>query len=260
MTTSERSGGGDVSRSLELLWGTGERPSRGPKPGLTLERIVETAVAVANAEGLDAVSMRRVSNELGTGAMSLYRYLPGKAELLDLMLDQVQAEGDGALEKARTWREALHATAHASLARYHRHPWLLHVNQARPVMGPHAVRALEQTLAHIQDMEGLSDQELISVIITLEGYVTGVARTHVHAVEARDSGAMSPEEFWQAQTPALAQAMASGAYPRMAALDENAFAGDVDHFRFGLRCLLDGFEALVASRAGRHEGGPDHRG
>ncbi|MGO4423231.1 TetR/AcrR family transcriptional regulator, partial [Streptomyces sp. MCAF7] len=91
MTTTEHSGSGDISRSLELLWGTGERPSRGPKRGLTLERIVTAAIAVADAEGLAAVSMRRLSAELGTGTMSLYRYVPGKAELLDLMLDQVQS-------------------------------------------------------------------------------------------------------------------------------------------------------------------------
>ena len=89
MTTTEHSGSGDVSRSLELLWGLGERPSRGPKPGLTLDRIVTAAVAVADAEGLGALSMRRVATDLGVGTMSLYRYVPGKAELLDLMLDKV---------------------------------------------------------------------------------------------------------------------------------------------------------------------------
>lgn len=79
MTSStETSGSGDIRRTLELLWDTGKRPSRGPKPGLTLERIVEAAILVADSDGLDAVSMRRIGTELGTGAMSLYRYVPGK--------------------------------------------------------------------------------------------------------------------------------------------------------------------------------------
>ncbi|MFD6973466.1 TetR/AcrR family transcriptional regulator [Streptomyces sp. NPDC059949] len=248
MTTTDSSGSGDISRSLELLWGAGQRPSRGPKPGLTLEKIIDKAVATADTEGLEAVSMRRLSTELGVGTMSLYRYLPGKAELLDLMLDRVQKEAHAALEGARGWRAALEATARAALALYHRHPWLLHVNQARPVLGPNAVRHLERTLARINTMNGLTDQELISVIVTLDGYVAGVARTHVNAVEAERHSGISEEQFWQAQTPVLSRAMATGEFPLMAALDDNAFSGDFDHFAFGLERLLDGFEALVAAR------------
>ncbi|MGH1552145.1 TetR/AcrR family transcriptional regulator [Streptomyces sp. L7] len=86
----ESSGSGDIDRTLELLWDTGPRPSRGPKPGLSVDRIVDAAIRIADEEGLDAVSMRRVATDLGTGAMSLYRYVPGKAELLDLMLDRVR--------------------------------------------------------------------------------------------------------------------------------------------------------------------------
>src|SRR5690606_9235190 len=90
------SGGGDLARTLDLLWNTDRRPSRGPKPGLTLERIVDAAVEVADRDGLDALSMRRIATELGTGTMTLYRYVPGKAELLDLMLDRVQRPEDDA--------------------------------------------------------------------------------------------------------------------------------------------------------------------
>ncbi len=88
----EHSGGGDISRSLALMWefDLGRR-TRGPKPKLSVDAIVDAAVAVADAEGLDAVSMRRIGQELGVGAMSLYRYVPGKEELLDLMLERVNA-------------------------------------------------------------------------------------------------------------------------------------------------------------------------
>ena len=98
MTTdgSARSGSGDLSRSLELLWGTREPATRGPKAELSLERIVDAAVALADREGLGALSMRRVATELGVGTMSLYRHVPGKGELLDLMLDRVGGfDGDG---------------------------------------------------------------------------------------------------------------------------------------------------------------------
>ncbi|MFJ5686380.1 TetR/AcrR family transcriptional regulator [Streptomyces sp. NPDC093099] len=274
MTSTESTGSGNVTRSLELLWGSGERPSRGPKPGLTLDRIVTTAVALADAEGLDAVSMRRLSTELGTGTMSLYRYVPGKAELIDLMLNQVQGETAAPAESPDAgadshsapssapgtgtgWRAAAEAMAHDVLALHQRHPWLLSVNQARPVLGPNSVSGLERKLAAIKGM-GLTDPELISVIIMVEGYVSGVARTHVHAVEAEKKSGITDQEFWQAQEPVLSKAMTSGVYPVMAAMSEEAFAPEFDHFAFGLQRILDGLEVLVERRAA--EGGTTERG
>ncbi|MBT2525376.1 TetR/AcrR family transcriptional regulator [Streptomyces sp. ISL-99] len=248
--TSTTSGGGGIGRSLELLWGTGERPSRGPKPGLTLERIVAAAVAIADAEGMDAVSMRRLSTELGTGTMSLYRYVPGKAELLDLMVDRVQGEPLDAVDAREPvdWRTAVESMARTHLDLLRRHPWLLKLNQARTVLGPTAVRGLEVSLAGLQDM-GLGDQELLSTIITVQSFVIGVARMEAEAVEAAKETGLSHEEFWGRQLPYLERAMASGEFPLVAALDENSFATDFDHFGFGLRRLIAGFETLVAERA-----------
>ncbi|MFD5748320.1 TetR/AcrR family transcriptional regulator [Streptomyces sp. NPDC127033] len=248
MTSTEVSGSGNLARSLELLWGTGERPSRGPKPGLTLDRIVTTAVDLADAEGLDAVSMRRLSTELGTGTMSLYRYIPGKSELLDLMLNHVQGETrDPPGGIGPGWRPAVEAMARAVLALHQRHPWLLSVNQARPVLGPNAVRGLETTLSRLEDM-GLSDPERVSVIIMVEGYVIGTARTQVHAIEAEKKTGITHEEFWKAQEPVLSRAMTSGVYPVMATLSEESFGPGFDHFEFGLQRLLDGLEVLVERR------------
>lgn len=88
----EYSGAGDPARSIELLWGLHERPKRGPKPKLTLAQITTAAIGIADADGLDALSMRHVGDNLGVTAMSLYSYVPGKAELLDLILDTVNAE------------------------------------------------------------------------------------------------------------------------------------------------------------------------
>lgn len=242
------SGSGDIARTLELLWDTGHRPSRGPRPTLSIDRIVETAVRIADAEGLDAVSMRRVATELGTGAMTLYRYLPGKAELLDLMLDRVQrpshdlcVPGDG------DWRGVLEALAHATLALYRRHPWLLHVNQSRPILGPAALDGMESVLARIKPT-GLSDPELISAIIMIDGYVVGAARTQVYQEEAERKSGLTDAEFWEAQRPMLEKIMLSGRYPVLASLSEDTFGPDFDHFGFGLQRILDGLEMYVASR------------
>src|SRR5688572_25405481 len=88
----EYSGSGDPAKSLELLWRRRPQPTRGPKPALTVEGIVEAALRIADAEGIGGMSMRRMADELGVGAMTLYRYFPGKAELLDVMLDTVYGE------------------------------------------------------------------------------------------------------------------------------------------------------------------------
>ncbi|MFJ6612781.1 TetR/AcrR family transcriptional regulator [Streptomyces sp. NPDC091289] len=256
-TDGTATGSGDIARSLELLWGTGERPSRGPKPGLTLDRIVTAAIAVADAEGLAAVSMRRLSTELGTGTMSLYRYVPGKAELLDLMLDRVlgeplSAEPDrpgpsGALDAPEDWRAAVNAMARTYLDNLRRHPWLLKINQARTVLGPSALRGLELSLTGLRGM-GLRDPELIGVIITVNSFVEGLARTQGDAAEAVAQTGLSDEEFWDSQRPYLERAMLSGAYPMMAGMAEDTFSAEFDHFEFGLQRLIAGFEALVAER------------
>ncbi|GAA2319296.1 TetR/AcrR family transcriptional regulator [Streptomyces hawaiiensis] len=245
---TETSGSGDIARTLELLWDTGRRPSRGPKPTLTLDRIVEAAIQVADSEGLERLSMRRVAAELGTGTMSLYRYVPGKGELLDLMLDRVQRPsenpaglGDGG------WRAALEALARATLALYRRHPWLLHVNQSRPILGPSALDGMEKMMTLIRPM-GLSDPELVSAIIMIDGYVVGAARTQLYQLEAERRTGLTDAEFWQAQVPTLEKAMASGHYPVMASLSEDAFGQDFDHFEFGLQRILDGLEVLVEGR------------
>ncbi|MFF6915478.1 TetR/AcrR family transcriptional regulator C-terminal domain-containing protein [Streptomyces sp. NPDC012466] len=246
---TETSGSGDIARTLELLWDTGRRPSRGPKPTLTLDRIVEAAIQVADAEGLEGLSMRRVAAELGTGTMSLYRYVPGKGELLDLMLDRVQRPtenpadlGDGG------WRAALAALARATLALYRRHPWLLQVNQSRPILGPSALDGMEKVLTRIREPMGLSDPELVSAIVMIDGYVVGAARTQVHQLEAERRTGLTDAEFWQAQVPVLEKVLASGRYPVVASLSEDAFGTEFDHFEFGLQRILDGLEVLVAAR------------
>ncbi|MEY7979753.1 TetR/AcrR family transcriptional regulator [Streptomyces pilosus] len=245
---AQTSGGGDIARTLDLLWDTGPRPSRGPKPGLTLERVVEAAIEVADRDGLGALSMRRIATELGTGAMSLYRYVPGKAELLDLMLDRVQRPAENPADPGDGWRAALEALGRAALALYRRHPWLLEVNQSRPILGPSALDGMERVLARIKPM-GLSDPELVSAIIMIDGYVVGAARTQLYQEDAERSSGLTDAQFWEAQRPALEKAMTSGRYPVLAGLSEDTFGSDFDHFEFGLQRILDGLEEFVARRA-----------
>lgn len=238
-----------LTRSIELLWGTKNRPTRGPKPSLSLDRIVDTGIAVADADGLEALSMRRVARELGVGTMSLYRHVPGKAELLVLMLDRVSDPTEEAKEAAGLdWRGVLEVNARSSWRRYLAHPWLLQVNWTRPVFGPNTLACVEYVIAGTTSM-GLSDQERVHVLVTLDSFVTGLARLYVQYSRAAEETGLSDDEFWAQQYPVLERAMASGNYPATAALAEDSFNGSWEEsFEFGLARILDGLQALVDAR------------
>lgn len=249
MTTTEPDPATYLSRSAELLWGVREQPTRGPKPGLTLARIVTAAIAVADAEGIEALSMRRVARELGVGTMSLYRHVPGKAELLDLMLDHVSDPGEQVAQaRDEDWRGALEVAARGTYHLFLRHRWLLQVDWGRPVFGPNTLAGVEFVIAHLTGV-GLTDQERVMVLTTIDGYCVGVARSYVQYTNAARETGISDEQFWATQLPVLERAMSTGDYPALAALSDDAFgAGWEETFEFGLQRLLDGVEKLIESR------------
>ena len=239
--------GGFPSRALELMWGLASEPrTRGSE--LSLDRIVSTAIAIADAEGLEALSMRRVARELGVGTMSLYRYVPGKADLLALMTDRIS---DPSKQQAKStglgWRDTLEYIARSMCELYHAHPWMLGVNAARPVFGPNAMAGTELIFVALAGL-GLTDREKVSVLVMIDAYVTGSARSHAQIATAPTETGIGEEEFWNAQFPVLEHAMATGNYPELAGLDEDAFTAEADDFGFGLRLMLDGLERFVDSR------------
>ena len=246
--SQEHSGSGDISRSLALMWGYADRPGgRGPKPRLTLDAIVDRAVAIADAEGLEAVSMRRVASDLEAGTMSLYRYLPGKAELLDLMLERVSALDEDA-QLGDDWREAMQAVGRGLWRLYTGHPWLPLVDQTRPLLGPNALRGFDLAVGALSET-GLSGQERVGVIGMIDAFAQSAARNANAAAAAERVTGISNEDFWKAQEPVLVAAMETGDYPHVAGLDEDAFdmPGE-EFFEFGLQRLLDGIKVLVAER------------
>lgn len=236
-------------RTLELLW-HGHTPSgRGPRPGLTLDQIVDTALAVADADGPDALSMRRVARELGVGTMSLYRYVPDKSVLVELVLHRVSAPSE-VLRAAQggPWRPAMEADAREQRATYLRHPWLVYVNWSRPAMGPNAADAMELTMAALADTP-LSDREKIGIMTTLDAYVTGSVRQQILYDDAATATGIDDETFWSTQLPFMNAAMTSGDYPHMAELSEDAFGETWEEtFERGLKHLLDGIERDLAVR------------
>src|SRR6185437_14930229 len=121
----------------DFFWAQRPRPTRGPKPALTLDQIAEAGIAIADAEGLAAVSMQRVAADLGYTKMALYRYVPGKAELVAAMLERYMGEPPEL--PATGWRAALTAWAEALLARFEGHAWSLEATTGRRAVGPHEV-------------------------------------------------------------------------------------------------------------------------
>ncbi|MGI5211850.1 TetR/AcrR family transcriptional regulator [Plantactinospora sp. CA-290183] len=252
--TTEYTGGGDPKRSMELLWGVQDRPRRGPKPKLTVEAIVGTAIAIADAEGLAGLSMRRVAEHLGVTAMSLYTYVPGKAELLDVMLDTVHGEVATADDGDAGWRTRLERLARENWALYRRHPWLLQVATSRPVLGPHLMAKWDRELTVVEGL-GLTEIEMDLLVSLLADYVHGAVRGAVEAAQAEQRTGMTDEQWWYSYAPLLEQVFDPARYPVAARVGEvtgaeyNAPSDPGRSFEFGLQRVLDGIEVFVRARS-----------
>jgi AcrR family transcriptional regulator len=251
----EYTGTGDPVRSMELLWGTDEGAStrRGPRPRLNMADVVKTAIAVADRSGLAALSMRKLADELGVTAMSLYTYVPGKGELLDLMTDAVCAETARPEPEGRAWRDRLNQIARENWALYHRHPWLLQVATSRPVLGPNLVAKYDYELRAVDGL-GLTDIEMDMTISLLSDFVHGAVRGAINHAQAEQQTGMTELEWWEKFEPLLAKVFDPERFPTAsrvgAAAGEEfqAAAAPSRTFEFGLERLLDGVEALVRER------------
>ncbi|WHT21268.1 TetR/AcrR family transcriptional regulator [Crossiella sp. CA-258035] len=243
-----------MARSLELLWGERAQPSRGPRPKMSVDKIVEAAVRIADAEGLGALSMQRVAAELGYTTMSLYRYVPAKEQLVDLMVDHAIGTPPAELTAEQHWRAALTGWAHAFWAVCQRHPWLLKVQADRPPVGPNQLSWLECGLRALAGL-GFEGYERVSVVTFIFAAVQGLAKVSVdqrpltdhaegpvaNAYAATLGRFVSPDRY-----PELAGIMAGGAFDVPADHPEpNDVLPDLE---FGLSHLLNGIEAFVQAR------------
>jgi AcrR family transcriptional regulator len=238
----DESGLGDPARTIELLWGTREPPSRGPKPGLTIAQITEAAIAIADADGLEALSMRRLAGELGVGTMSVYRYVAGKAELIDVMLDTVFAEA--VVPAAADWRSTLERFAHEGWAMHRRHPWASRA-ETRPVLGPNSIDLYEGMLRAMAGT-GLAPGDVVNAVELVGHYVAGAARRAAEESEVERRTGISDEEWWAARETFWERHFPPERYPTLSAMWEaDAFEARADAFEFGLQRVLDGIEAYL---------------
>jgi AcrR family transcriptional regulator len=249
---SGSSGGSDPARSLALLWRPPAPP--GARAGLSVDRIVAAAIELADADGLGALSMRRVAEKLGAGTMSLYTYVPAKAELIDCMVDTVYGEVADPAAEAGGWRARLEAVARASHALYLRHPWMLQAATGRPGLGPNAVAKYDAELRTVDGL-GLDDVEMDSVVAMVASFVHGAAREAVEAARTAQRSGLTDEEWWRASEPFLARVFDPARHPLAARVGaaagaaHNAASDPAHAFEFGLQRLLDGIEVLVKARA-----------
>ncbi|MFJ9867445.1 TetR/AcrR family transcriptional regulator [Streptomyces sp. NPDC101165] len=233
----------DPRASLALLWGEQEQPTRGPKPKLSPQRIAAAAVELADGEGLDAVSMSKVAGGFGVSAMALYRYVPGKTELVELMVEAVLAEGpDLSGVPGGDWRAGVREWVRQCARVYSAHPWLLSATaMRRQIMGPRQLGWLDAALAALEPT-GLGAAQRHQVFLLLVGLVRNLAQQVSDHDEEQDREwdrltgellARHADRF-----PALTKAIAEGAFD----------PAGVDPLDFGLDRILDGVEALMAVR------------
>lgn len=244
---------------MELLWGLTPEGSRGPKPGLEVEDIVAAAVHIADAQGFEALSMRAVAERLGTGAMTLYRYLPGKAELVDLMVDRVSGRSVPPANVEGGWRPRLEHVARENLRLFLEHPWLLEVFPGRPPMGPGIVGKYDAELRSLEGC-GLDDGDMDLVLGLVLGYVRGAAISVVDASRVDERTGRTDMEWWEGIAPVLAHRMTPERYPLAIRVGEAATArhgGTFDAelaFEFGLARVLDGIEVFIERPSGAGSG------
>jgi AcrR family transcriptional regulator len=248
---SDRSGTG-LPASIEAAWGVRERPPKGPRPALSLERIVSAAARIAAADGLAAVSMSRVAADLGVSTMSLYRYVAAKDELLALMADLPFEEPPAPLGPAESWREGLSRWARTELGMYRRNPWVLRIPISGPPVTPNAIVWLERALGCLRDT-GLRENEKLSVVLLLTGYVRNQAMLEADIAAAQAAGAAAGEaEMMPSYGRLLATLTDPERFPALhAVIDAGVFdepdEGDYE-FEFGLERVLDGIQVLIEQR------------
>lgn len=249
MTTT---GTGDPARTMALLWRdrgpAGPRP--GPRAGLDVDRIVAAAVTLADAEGLAALSVRRVAAALGVAPMTLYTHVPGKGELTDLMVDAVTGElyPDGLPDGG--WRDRVTAVARANWDLHVRHPWLLEAGTGRPPLGPGVLARYEQELRAVDGL-GLTELQMDLLVTLVDALVRGTVGGVGDKVRAQRASGVTEQQWWEATEPYVQQVFDPARYPTVARVGPVAGAqlqaayDPAAAFAFGLARLLDGMAVLI---------------
>jgi AcrR family transcriptional regulator len=257
-TEPEREGAGEGAdhvgtpegrRVIELLWNPQPPPTgRGPRPRTSLAEVVEAGVAIADAEGLEALSIRKVAGRVGIGAMSVYTYVPGRSELIELMIDRVYAD-HGLPDPALGWRARVEEWMRATWRTYSDHAWLLDYNMVRLPVGPN-VLDVEEALYAAVATAGFGGAENVAISNLLRFQLLGAARALISdAAEERHTG-VSAEAYWDSLSSFWTTYFDWDRYPTIAAVWESGGFDDPAGYDIErmITWLLDGIERLADSR------------
>jgi AcrR family transcriptional regulator len=227
------------------------RTATGRPPRLSVDAVVAAAIALAGAEGLAATSMGRLATQLGVGTMTLYTYVPSRAELVDLMVDEVLASrdlpGPGAPRPA-DWRAQVELYADRTRAMYANHPWLAQVSTVRPPIGPGMLAEREYVLSTVRGL-GLPAGRVNTAAVTIAAFVTSAARLDAEDALLRRTTGESTDAWWLRRGELWEKWFDVERYPVMTELwnnggfDRGADEQFADAYGYGLRLLLDGIEA-----------------
>lgn len=234
----------DPARVIPLLWRTSSPSRRGPSRGLSVDAVVEAATRLADTGGLDPLTMRALAAALGVAPMTLYTYVPGKAELVELLVDHAFLTMDRPAFGSEGWRERVGTVMTANRALYRAHPWVAAVDPGRPVLGPGTMAKYEHELAAF-DGCGLSDVDRDAALTFVLDFVTAAARAEARSAPEGD------EAWWAAAGPALAAVLDPSSYPL--ATRVGTAAGEAQRsarhpdaaWAFGTARVLDGLAALI---------------
>src|SRR5215469_7464386 len=225
---------------------------------LSREEIVRAAMNVADAEGPDAINMRRIARELNSGTMSLYWHIRSKEELLDLLIDSIVGEAE-APEPSGDWRADLRAIAYTSRDTLHRHRWAVNFMGGRPPMGPKSLRNLERALS-VFDGLGVDKATAMSTLMVVNTYVLGAVLREMQEMNGEHYMAEAFADLSEAEKQALIREFSesirgAGQFPHIVAMMAEGIDPDApetrdERFEFGLDCLLDGIAARFPRSAG----------
>jgi len=243
----------ELPRGVALAWGIAAAPQRGPKREMSVERIVEAAVEIADADGLAAVSMAAVANKLGYTPMSLYRYVTAKDDLILLMQEEATGLPSDATREG-TWREQLEKLYAEQVARYLEHPWVLDVPISGSPATPNSAAWMDAGLRALSST-GLSFNERLSVMLEVTGQARWTGSVVAGYARTQQEEGLTDADIARREDELFRSLISADEYPHLrAAIEAGVFVADGDPFAFGLARALDG----VAAYIDRIDAGAEH--
>jgi len=236
----------DLPRGVALAWGIAADPQRGPKREMSVERIVEAAVEIADREGLAAVSMAAVAARMGFTPMSLYRYVSAKDDLVLLMQEEATGLPPEAIGEHDTWRDRLEALYGELVEGYLRHPWVLDVPISGSPTTPNSAAWMDAGLRSLADTT-LSHDERLAVVLVITGHAYWTGRVLAGYARVQRASGEDDADVARREDALYRELITADGYPHLrAAIDAGVFLDDSNPFAFGVARTLDGIAAYLA--------------